>query len=120
MVVAVAAVVAVAVLEAAVVGEAVPEPVAVGGTVRPGLWRPWRAVLAGLAGITYAAGEAQFAFAASLTLLAPEWSTTAMTAPTATTSATGMATVLARRASGPRDRRLADRCLLGMQSTSMS
>ena len=111
-----------AVLEAAVVGEAVPEAAAVGDAVLPGRWWLRLALLAGLAGLagsTYAAGEAQLAFAAYVTLFAPEWSTMATIAPTATTSATGMATGTARRASGPRDRRPADRCLLGMQSTSM-
>jgi len=108
-----------AVLEAAVVGEAVPEAAAVGDAVLPGRWWLRLALLAGLAGSTYAAGEAQLAFAAYVTLFAPEWSTMATIAPTATTSATGMATGTARRASGPRDRRPADRCLLGMQSTSM-
>jgi hypothetical protein len=112
-VVAVGAVVAAAVLEAAVVGEAAPEAAA----VVPDPWWPWPAVLAGT---TYAAGEAQLAFAASETLFAPEWSTMATMAPTATTSATGMAIGSARRCSGPLDPRLADRCLLGMQSTSMS
>jgi hypothetical protein len=111
-VVGVAAVVAAAVLEAAVVGEAAPEAAA----VPPDPW--WW--LAALAGTTYAAGEAQLAFAASVTLFAPEWSTMATMAPTATTSATGMATGSARRCSGLLDPRLADRCLLGMQSTSMS
>jgi hypothetical protein len=111
-VVAVAAVVAAAVLEAAVVGEAAPEAAA----VPPDPW--WW--LAALAGTTYAAGEAQLAFAASVTLFAPEWSTMATMAPTATTSATGMAIGSARRCSGLLDPRLADRCLLGMQSTSMS
>jgi hypothetical protein len=144
--VAVAAVVAVAVLEAAVVGvvvleaavgdavpeavvagdavpeavaagEAVLEAVAVDDAVLPDPWWPWPAVLAGT---TYAAGEAQLAFAASVMLFAPEWSTTATIAPTAITSATGMATGAARRVSGRLDRRPADRCLLGMQSTSMS
>jgi hypothetical protein len=124
---AVAAAVGDAVLEAAAVGEAVPEAVvvgeavleaaAVGDAVLPDPWWPWPAVLAGT---TYAAGEAQLAFAASVTLFAPEWSTMATIAPTATTSATGMATGAARRASGRLDRRPADRCLLGMQSTSMS
>jgi hypothetical protein len=121
-----AAVVAVAVPEAAVVGDAVPEEAvvaltvleaaAVGDAVPPCPWW-WPALLAGT---TYAAGEAQLAFAASVTLFAPEWSTMATITPTATTSATGMATGTARRASGPLDRRPADRCLLGMQSTSMS
>jgi hypothetical protein len=115
-----AAVVGDAVLEAAVVGEAVPEAAAVGDAVLPGRWWLRLALLAGLAGTTYAAGEAQLAFAAYVTLFAPEWSTMATIAPTATTSATGMATGTARRASGPLDRRPADRCLLGMQSTSMS
>jgi hypothetical protein len=121
-----AVVVGVAVPEAAVVGDAVPEEAvvaltvleaaAVGDAVPPCPWW-WPAVLAGT---TYAAGEAQLAFAASVTLFAPEWSTMATITPTATTSATGMATGTARRASGPLDRRPADRCLLGMQSTSMS
>jgi hypothetical protein len=125
--VAVAAVVAVAVPEAAVVGaavpeaaaveEAVPEAAAVGDAVLPDPWWPWPAVLAGT---TYAAGEAQLAFAASAMLFAPEWSTMMTIAPTATASATGMATGATRRASGRLDRRPADRCLLGMQSTSMS
>jgi hypothetical protein len=118
-----AAVVGVAVPEAAVVGVAVPvaavvaEAVlaAVGDAVPPDPWW-WPDELAGT---TYAAGEAQLAFAASVTLFAPEWSTMATIAPTATTSATGMATGAARRASGPLDRRAADRCLLGMQSTSI-
>jgi len=122
-----AAVVAVAVLEAAVVGDAVPEAAvvaeavleaaAVGDAVLPDPWWPWPA---GLAGTTYAAGEAQLAFAALERLFAPEWSTMATIAPTATTSATGMATGAARRARGRLDRCPADRCLLGMQSTSMS
>jgi hypothetical protein len=73
-----------------------------------------------LAGTTYAACEAQLAFAASLTLFAPEWSTMATMAPTAITSATGMATGTARRDSEPLERPRADRCLLGMPSTSMS
>jgi hypothetical protein len=111
-----AAAVAVAVPEAAVVGEAVPEAAAVGDAVLPDPW--WWPVV--LAGTTYAAGEAQLAFAASVTLFAPEWSTMATMAPTATTSATGMATGTARRASEPLDRCPLDRCLLGMQSTSMS
>jgi hypothetical protein len=125
--VAVAAVVAVAVLEAAAVVAAavpeaaavaaVPEAAAVGDAVLPDPWWPWPAVLAGT---TYAAGEAQLAFAASATLFAPEWSTMMTIAPTAATSATGMATGATRRASGRLDRRPADRCLLGMQSTSMS
>jgi hypothetical protein len=124
--VAVAAVVAVAVPEAAAVGaavpeaaaveEAVPEAAAVGDAVLPDPWWPWPAVLAGT---TYAAGEAQLAFAASAMLFAPEWSTMMTIAPTATASATGMATGATRRASGRLDRRPADRCLLGMQSTSM-
>jgi hypothetical protein len=89
---AVAAVVWVAVPAAAVVGDAVlPVPCCP--------WWPWPAVLAGLAGITYAAGEAQLAFAASVRLLRPEWSTTATIAATTTISATGMATGTARRAS---------------------
>jgi hypothetical protein len=96
---------------------AVAEAVAVGDPLPPPPW--WPAALAGLAGSTYAAGEAQLAFAASATLLAPEWSTMATMAPTATTSATGMATGTAKRESEPRDRRPADRCLLGMQSTSI-
>ncbi|MGH3299591.1 MAG: hypothetical protein ACRDP7_48180 [Trebonia sp.] len=112
----VAAVVGAAVLEAAVVAEAVPDAAAVGDAVPPPPW--WWAELAGT---TYAAGEAQLAFAASATLFAPEWSTTATIAPTATTSANGMPIGAAKRASGPLDRRRpADRCLLGMQSTSMS
>jgi hypothetical protein len=121
-----AAAVAVAVPEAAVVGDAVPEEAAVGeavleaaavgDAVLPDPW--WWPVV--LAGTTYAAGEAQLAFAASVTLFAPEWSTMATMAPTATTSATGMATGTARRASEPLDRCPLDRCLLGMQSTSMS
>jgi hypothetical protein len=120
-----AVVVGVAVPEAAVVGDAVPEEAVVALTVLeaaavgdavPGPW--WCPAV--LAGTTYAAGEAQLAFAASVTLFAPEWSTMATITPTATTSATGMATGTARRASGPLDRRPADRCLLGMQSTSMS
>jgi len=74
-----AAVVGAAVLEAAVVGDAVPEAAvvaeavleaaAVGDAVLPDPWWPWPAVLAGT---TYAAGEAQLAFAASATLFAPE------------------------------------------------
>ena len=122
-----AAAVGVAVLEAAVVGAAVPvaavvaeavlEAADVGADVPPDPWWPWPA---GLAGTTYAAGEAQLAFAASERLFAPEWSTMATIAPTATTSATGMATGAARRVSGRLDRRPTDRCLLGMQSTSMS
>ena len=44
----------------------------------------------------------------------------ATTAPTAMTSATEMVTVAAKRDSWRLDRRPADRCLLGMQSTSMS
>jgi hypothetical protein len=111
--VAVAAVVAVAVPEAAAVGEPVLEAAAVGDAVLPDPW--WL-----LAGTTYAAGEAQLAFAASAMLFAPEWSTMMTIAPTATASATGMATGATRRASGRLDRRPADRCLLGMQSTSMS
>jgi hypothetical protein len=111
-----AAAVEVAAPEAAVVGDVVPEAAAVGDAVLPDPWWRWPAVLAGT---TYAAGEAQLAFAASVMLLAPEW-LRATTAPTTTASATGMATGTARRASGRRDRRPADRCLLGMQSTSMS
>jgi hypothetical protein len=135
--VAVAAVVAVAVPEAAVVGEAVPEAAAVGAAVPeaaaveeavPETAAVGDAVLpdprwpcpAVLAGTTYAAGDAQLAFAASARLFAPEWSTMITIAPTAATSATGMATGAMRRASGRLDRRRADRCLLGMQSTSMS
>jgi len=124
--VAVAAVVAVAVPEAAVVGaavpeaaaveEAVPEAAAVGDAVLPDPCWPWPAVLACT---TYAAGEAQLAFAASAMLFAPEWSTMMTIAPTATASATGMAIGATRRTSGRLDRRPADRCLLGMQSTSM-
>jgi hypothetical protein len=106
--------VAVVVVVAAVVGVAVPEAAVVGDAVLPApWWWPWPAVLAGLAGITYAAGETQLAFAASAALR-PEWSTTATIAPTATTSATGMPTGPARRASGPLDRRPADRRLLGI------
>jgi hypothetical protein len=105
-----------AVLEAAAVEEAVPETAAVGDAVLPDPWW-WPAVLAGT---TYAAGEAQLAFAASAMLFAPEWSTTMTIAPTATASATGMATGATRRASGRLERRRTDRCLLGMQSTSMS
>ena len=113
---AVAAVVAVAVPEAAAVGEPVLEAAAVGDAVLPDPWW-WPAVLAGT---TYAAGDAQLAFAASARLFAPEWSTMMTIAPTATASATGMATGATRRASGRLDRRRTDRCLLGMQSTSMS
>jgi hypothetical protein len=60
---------------AAVVGEAAPVAAAVGDAVLPPPWWPWwpwPAVLARLAGITYAAAEAQLAFAASLTELRPE------------------------------------------------
>jgi hypothetical protein len=106
-----------AVPEAAAVGAAVPEAAAVGDAVLPAPWWPCPAVLAGT---TYAAGDAQLAFAASARLFAPEWSTMMTIAPTATASATGMATGAMRRASGRLDRRRADRCLLGMQSTSMS
>jgi hypothetical protein len=109
---AVVAGVAVVVAVAAVVGVAVPEAAVVGDAVLPPPW--WWPRPAGLAGITYAAGEAQLAFAASAALLRPEWSTTATTAATATISATGMPTGPARRASGPLDRRPADRRLLGM------
>jgi len=101
---------------AAVVGVAVPEAAAVGDAVPPP-W--WCAALAGLAGTTYAAGEAQLAFAASAMLFVPEW-LRATKAPTTTASATGMATGTAKRDSGLRDRRPTDRCLLGMQSTSRS
>lgn len=76
---------AAAVEEAAAVGDAIPDP-------RWASPAPW-------AGTTYAAAEAQLAFAASVTLFAPEWSTIATIAPTATTSATGMAIGSARRGS---------------------
>jgi hypothetical protein len=116
--VAVAAVVAVATVDAvaAVVAAAVLEAAAEGDAVLPDPWW-WPDVLAGT---TYAAGEAQLAFAASAMLFAPEWSTTMTIAPTATARATGMATGATRRASGRLERRRTDRCLLGMQSTSMS
>src|ERR1700722_5880102 len=113
----VGAVPVVAVAVAAVVAGAGLETAAVGDAVLPEPWWPCPAVLAGT---TYAAGDAQLAFAASARLFAPEWSTMMTIAPTATTSATGMATGAMRRASGRLDRRRADRCLLGMQSTSMS
>jgi hypothetical protein len=76
--VAVAAVVGVAVTEADVVGVAVLEAATVGGAVPPVPWWPRPAALAGT---TYAAGEAQLAFAASVTLFVPEWSAMATTAP---------------------------------------
>lgn len=104
-----------AVPEADAAGVAGAEADAVGDAVPPVPW--W---CAALAGTTYAAGEAQLAFAALATLFAPEWLAMATIAPTATTTASGMAIGTAKRASGPLDRRPADRCLLGMQSTSMS
>jgi hypothetical protein len=64
-----------------------------------------------------APGEAQLASAALLTCVSKP-SVAATMAPTATASATGMATGTAMRAALLRRR--ADRCLVGMQSTSMS
>jgi hypothetical protein len=113
-----AAVVGAAVVGAAVVAEAV-SAAAVADAELPGwLWlRP--PALAGFAGTTYADSAAQLAFAASVTFVLELW-LMATTAPTTTASPTGIAIGTANRASELRDRRPADRCLLGMQSTSMS
>jgi len=99
------------------VGEAVPEAAVAGDAAPPDPW--WPPAPPGLAGTTYAAGEAQLAFAASATF-APEWSWTATMAPTTRANPTGMAIGTAKRSSGPLDRRPRDRCLLGIQSTSIS
>jgi hypothetical protein len=112
-----AATVGAAVLEAATVGAAVLEAAVVAAAVLEAAAVADAAPAAPLAGTTYAAGEAQLAFAASLTFV-PEWLLMATRAPTTTASPTGIAIGTAKRASGLRDRPLADRCLLGMQSTS--
>jgi hypothetical protein len=104
---------AVATTDGAVVAGAVAVAVAV--AVPP--W-PWPLPCPWLAGTVYATGDAQLASAALFTF-SPEWSTVTMTAPTATARATGIPTGPAKRASERLFRRPADRCLLGMQSTSM-
>jgi hypothetical protein len=97
--------------------------VAVGDAVLPGWWPPfqwWPGLwFAAAAGCTYAAGEAQFSAASPTCVVKP--SVTATMAPTAATSATGTAMVAAirRLARLSCRRRHADRCLLGMQSTSL-
>jgi hypothetical protein len=111
--VAVPAVVGVAV--PAVVGEALPAA-AVGDAVPPPPWW-WPAAAAGF---TNAAGEAQLSAELLTCVVKPSVKATAP--PTTTASATGMAMVTAvrRLAWLLCRRRYADRCLFGMQSTSMS
>jgi hypothetical protein len=106
---------AVGVAVPAVVGDALPAP-AVGDAVPPPPWW-WPAAAAGF---TNAAGEAQLS--AELLTCVVKPSVKAMAPPTTTASATGMAMVTAvrRLAWLLCRRRYADRCLFGMQSTSMS
>jgi hypothetical protein len=85
------------------------------------------AALAGAAGLAGTAetdadaeGEAQLASADWLTFVAWFPPATAMTTPRIAANATGMARGTAMRPSRPPGRRcLADRCLVGMQSTSI-
>src|ERR1700722_15598482 len=103
-------------VSAGAVAVLVPVAAAVAASVSAGA-----VVVSVAAGPANAAAEAQIASAESLTRPV-RLCATATTAPTATTSATGMAMVTAirRLAWFVCRRRHADRCLLGMQSTSMS
>jgi hypothetical protein len=102
----------------AVVGDALPAA-AVGDAVLAGPLLPWWWPAAA-AGFTNAAGEAQLSAELLTCVVKPSVNATAP--PTTTASATGMAMVTAvrRLAWLPCRRRYADRCLFGMQSTSMS
>jgi hypothetical protein len=110
-------VVAAAEPEAAVVGAAEPEAAVVGAVVAVA-----DPVVVGAAEPdgADAAGEAQLASAELLTCEVRPLATTAMT-PAATASVTGMpmVTAIRRLARLSCRRRHADRCLHGMQSTSM-